>query len=89
MTCHLKNFLIRKRKEFSFGNSGIVLRFLLYLFVCLFIYLFIYLFILFVCLFIYLVFIFVVCTNLHRGSNFVLIQNLITAHEYFLVRSDL
>ena len=50
MTCHLKNFLIRKRKEFSFGNSGIVLRFLLYLFVCLFIYLFIY----FICLFIYL-----------------------------------
>ena len=78
MTCHLKNFLIRKRKEFSFGNFGIVLRFLLYIFVCLFNY-----------LFIYLVFIFIVCTNLHRGSNFVLIQNLITAHEYFLVRSDL
>ena len=45
MTCHLKNFLIRKRKEFSFGNFGIVLRFLLYIFVCLFNYLFIYLFI--------------------------------------------
>ena len=68
MTCHLKNFLIR--------NFGIVLRFLLYLFVCLYIYLFI-------CLFIYLVFIFVVCTNLHLGINFILIQNLITAHEYF------